>query len=63
VDKNILENLGIFVFKGPFYSLGMPDFTDKLSQDDVSAIKAYIQGTADAIRESGGKEVKDETVH
>ena len=63
VDKNILENLGIFVFKGPFYSLGMPDFTDKLSQDDVSAIKAYIQGTADAIRESGGKKVKDETVH
>ena len=27
-----------------------PDFTDKLKPDDVVKIKAFIQGTADAIR-------------
>ncbi|AGW89664.1 hypothetical protein N234_06440 [Ralstonia pickettii DTP0602] len=29
---------------------GMPDFTGKLSAEDVEKIKAFIQGTADAIR-------------
>jgi quinohemoprotein ethanol dehydrogenase len=29
---------------------GMPDFTGKLSMEDVQKIKAFIQGTADAIR-------------
>ena len=29
---------------------GMPDFTGRLSADDVEKIKAFIQGTADAIR-------------
>ena len=28
----------------------MPDFTGKLSMQDVEKIKAFIQGTADAIR-------------
>jgi quinohemoprotein ethanol dehydrogenase len=28
----------------------MPDFTGKLTDDDVVKIKAFIQGTADAIR-------------
>src|SRR5262245_14916265 len=28
----------------------MPDFTVKLSQNDLEKIKAFIQGTADAIR-------------
>ena len=28
----------------------MPDFTGKLSPEEVEKIKAFIQGTADAIR-------------
>ena len=28
----------------------MPDFTGKLTNDEVEAIKAFIQGTADSIR-------------
>jgi quinohemoprotein ethanol dehydrogenase len=29
---------------------GMPDFTGKLTPEDVDKLKAFIQGTADAIR-------------
>jgi quinohemoprotein ethanol dehydrogenase len=29
---------------------GMPDFTGKLQRADVEKLKAFIQGTADAIR-------------
>lgn len=50
VDKAIIENLDKFVFNGPFVSMGMPDFTGKLTPDDVEKIKAFIQGTADAVR-------------
>jgi hypothetical protein len=28
----------------------MPDFTGRLSEDDVVKIQAFIQGTADAVR-------------
>ncbi|SEQ84349.1 quinohemoprotein ethanol dehydrogenase [Solimonas aquatica] len=45
-----IENLDKFVFKGPMMPLGMPDFTGKLSKEDVEKIKAFIQGTADAVR-------------
>jgi quinohemoprotein ethanol dehydrogenase len=38
------------VFKGPFTDQGTPDFTGKLSKDDVVKIQAFIQGTADAVR-------------
>ena len=30
---------------------GMPDFTGKLTADEVEKIKAFIQATADSIRE------------
>ncbi|MEQ9508947.1 MAG: cytochrome c, partial [Alloalcanivorax xenomutans] len=50
VDKSFIENLDKFVFNGPFVSRGMPDFTGKLSAEDVEKIKAFIQCTADAIR-------------
>ena len=50
INPQIIENLPNFIFKGPAMSRGMPDFTGKLSNDDVEAIKAFIQGTADAIR-------------
>lgn len=50
MDAAFIENLDKFVFKGPAVARGMPDFTGKLSADDVEKIKAFIQGTADAIR-------------
>lgn len=50
MDAAYIENLDKFVYKGPATERGMPDFTGKLSMDDVQKIKAFIQGTADAIR-------------
>jgi quinohemoprotein ethanol dehydrogenase len=49
-DPKIIENLAEFVYKGPANERGMPDFTGKLSKDEVEKIKAFIAGTADAIR-------------
>lgn len=46
----VIDNLDKFLFKGPGTANGMPDFTGKLSSDQVEKIKAFIQGTADAIR-------------
>ena len=45
-----IESLEKFVFKGPTTAVGMPDFTGKLTAEQVEKIKAFIQGTADAIR-------------
>ncbi len=50
MDTAFIENLDKFLFKGPAMGRGMPDFTGKLSMGDVEAIKAFIQGTADAVR-------------
>lgn len=50
MNAAFIENLDKFVFKGPAMNRGMPDFTGKLSMDDVEKIKAFILGTADAIR-------------
>jgi hypothetical protein len=44
MDASYIENLPSFVFKGPAMARGMPDFTGKLSGDDVESIKAFIQG-------------------
>ena len=46
----VITGLDQWVFKGPAVATGMPDFTGKLSADQVEKIKAFIQGTADAIR-------------
>lgn len=50
VGKESIENLKAMVLKGPFTSQGMPDFSGKLTETDVTKIQAFIQGTADAIR-------------
>lgn len=50
VSAEELGALDKFVFKGPFVSQGMPDFTGKLTPEQVTKIQAFIQGTADAIR-------------
>jgi quinohemoprotein ethanol dehydrogenase len=46
----VISDLDKYVFNGPMTPLGMPDFTGKLTREDVEKIKAFIQGTADAIR-------------
>jgi quinohemoprotein ethanol dehydrogenase len=50
VSPEILSNLDAYVFDGPFVSQGMPDFSGKLTGEEVRKIQAFIQGTADAIR-------------
>ena len=50
VGAATIENLEAMVFNGPFLAQGMPDFTGKLSAAEVVKIRAFIQGTADAIR-------------
>lgn len=50
VPTDVIANLETFVFKGPFTASGMPDFTGKLTSVEVQKIKAFIQGTADAVR-------------
>jgi quinohemoprotein ethanol dehydrogenase len=46
----VIADLDKFLFKGPHVERGMPDFTGKLKSEDIEKIKAFIQGTADAIR-------------
>ncbi len=50
MNAAFIENLDKAVFKGAATERGMPDFTGKLTVADVEKIKAFIQGTADAIR-------------
>jgi len=45
-----IANLDKFVFGGALGAKGMPDFTGRLTAADVEKIKAFIQGTADAVR-------------
>jgi quinohemoprotein ethanol dehydrogenase len=49
-SPELISNLDKVVFKGPYMARGMPDFTGKLTALDLEKIKAFIQGTADAIR-------------
>ncbi|MBR0693175.1 PQQ-dependent dehydrogenase, methanol/ethanol family [Bradyrhizobium lablabi] len=50
VLKEEIINLKDIVFNGPFKDRGMPDFTGKLTDEDIVKIQAFIQGTADAVR-------------
>jgi quinohemoprotein ethanol dehydrogenase len=50
MDAAVIGNLDKFIFKGAAVARGMPDFTNKLTLADVDRLKAFIQGTADAIR-------------
>ena len=47
--QGTIANLDKYVF-GTLARNGMPDFTGKLNATEVEKIKAFIQGTADAIR-------------
>jgi quinohemoprotein ethanol dehydrogenase len=50
VDADMIANLDKAVLSKAFADQGMPDFTGKLKPEDLEKIKAFIQGTADAIR-------------
>ena len=45
-----LEDAGEIVLGGALSGNGMPSFEDKLSEEDLTKIIAFIQGTADAVR-------------
>ncbi len=55
MPAEVITQLAKSVFNGPKTANGMPDFTGKLTQQDVEKIKAFIQGTADAIRPKPSK--------
>jgi quinohemoprotein ethanol dehydrogenase len=50
VPADTLSQLDRFVFCEALAAKGMPDFTGKLTREDVEKIKAFIQGTAEAVR-------------
>ena len=50
MSAQVISELDKSVFNGPKTANGMPDFTGRLTRDDVEKIKAFIQGTADAVR-------------
>ncbi|HEY6177991.1 MAG TPA: PQQ-dependent dehydrogenase, methanol/ethanol family [Kofleriaceae bacterium] len=50
VKPEIITELDKYVFNGPYAKDGMPDFTNRLKPADLDKLRAFIQGTADAIR-------------
>ncbi len=50
VATKVIAELETQVFKGPFMDSGMPDFTGRLTPKEVEKLKAFIQGTCDAVR-------------
>lgn len=49
-DREKIENLDKTIFGKKLANLGMPDFSGKLTEGNVAKLKAFIQGTADAVR-------------
>jgi quinohemoprotein ethanol dehydrogenase len=49
-SAEMISNLDRAVYRGPYMGAGMPDFTGKITPEQLEKIKAFIQGTADAVR-------------
>ena len=49
-SADVISNMDKFIYRGPTMAVGMPDFTGKITPEQLEKIKAFIQGTADAIR-------------
>lgn len=49
-DASVIRNLDRYVFDRASAARGMPNFSGQLTADDVAALKAFIQGTADSVR-------------
>ncbi|HEU0198281.1 MAG TPA: PQQ-dependent dehydrogenase, methanol/ethanol family [Nevskiaceae bacterium] len=45
----MIDNLQKIVFNGPFVDNGMPDFTGRLTQQNVEQLKAFIQATTNVM--------------
>ena len=45
-----LDLTAAIVFSDAYAARGMPNFTGKLSDDDVVKLTAFIQGVADSVR-------------
>ncbi|HEX9326192.1 MAG TPA: PQQ-dependent dehydrogenase, methanol/ethanol family [Reyranella sp.] len=50
VGADPIRNLKAIVFSDAYAARGMPNFTGKLSDDDVVKLTAFIQGVADSVR-------------
>ncbi len=50
VDADVISNLEKVVLSDAYMESGMPNFSGELKPEDVEAIKAFIEGTADAVR-------------
>ena len=48
-DKGKIQNLKTLVLTDALKALGMPNFSGKLTEDELTKIQAFIQGTADAV--------------
>ncbi len=49
-DVETLKNAASIVLTGALEERGMPNFAGKLSEEEITKIVAFIQGTADAVR-------------
>ena len=47
----VINDLEKMIIDGPYESLGMPNFKGKLSSDEITKLKAFIQATCDGIRQ------------
>jgi quinohemoprotein ethanol dehydrogenase len=50
IPQGILAHLSSIVINGPLGGEGMPNFAGKLTDEQVTQIQAFIQGTADSVR-------------
>ncbi len=51
-DAGSIKHLKSLLLSNAFAAAGMPSFKDRLSKDDVAKIVAFIEGTADVVREN-----------
>ena len=49
-DAEKIEGLRDILWSAAYEDLGMPDFSDRLTEEEIAKITAFIQGTADAVR-------------
>src|SRR5262249_43035877 len=47
VPASEIANLKTYLFAGPFRDKGMPDFTGKLTDADITKLQAFIQSSAE----------------
>ena len=48
-EASVIENLPDLLYEGAWTEQGMPNFSDKLSKEEISKITAFIQQTANSV--------------